>query len=191
MVDLSAARQHRLSCNPLRAHAWEKRIYSLGSKPNCGSAAPSPVWDGLKVGFQPRGMDGSRLQRMSALRPLCRMPHPQGSGLRPSVKVWIRSFDMFCTIGRSRQSLTGGAEGRRKRPPFRRAPLIFAILSTGRWALPPNPLICMAGIALCISIPPSACIPAPAPCCDLITSQVYACVSRQGGRTHGQQTEAQ
>jgi hypothetical protein len=36
----------------------------------CGSAAPSPVWSGLNVGFQPRGMCGSRLQRRSAIRPL-------------------------------------------------------------------------------------------------------------------------
>jgi hypothetical protein len=34
----------------------------------CGSAAPSPVWGGLNVGFQPRGMGGSRLQRKSAIR---------------------------------------------------------------------------------------------------------------------------
>jgi hypothetical protein len=38
----------------------------------CGSAAPSPVWHGLNVGFQPRGMCGSHLQRMSGLRHSCR-----------------------------------------------------------------------------------------------------------------------
>jgi hypothetical protein len=36
----------------------------------CGSPAPSPVWGGLNVGFHPRGMGGSRLQRKSAIRPL-------------------------------------------------------------------------------------------------------------------------
>ena len=36
----------------------------------CGSAALSPVWGGLNVGFQPRVMDGSRLQRMAPIRPL-------------------------------------------------------------------------------------------------------------------------
>ena len=40
-----------------------------GSKQICGSAAPSPVWDGLNVGFQPPGMNGSRLQRNSGFRP--------------------------------------------------------------------------------------------------------------------------
>lgn len=71
------------------------------------------------------------------------------------------------------------------------APLIFALHPTRRWAHPLNPLILMSGIALAASIPPSACIPAPAPCCDLITARVYACVVGQGGQTHGQQTEAE
>lgn len=32
---------------------------------------------------------------------------------------------------------------------------------------------------------------APAPCSDLIRTQIYACVAGQGGRIHGQTTETE
>ena len=59
----------------------------LGSKQTCGSAALSPVWGGLNVGFQPRVMDGSRLQRRSAIRPLCRNLHGAAS---VTISPWCR-----------------------------------------------------------------------------------------------------
>jgi hypothetical protein len=42
-----------------------------GSPQTCGSATLSQVLGRLNVGFQPRGTDGSRLQRRSAIRQFC------------------------------------------------------------------------------------------------------------------------
>lgn len=56
---------------------------------------------------------------------------------------------------------------------------------------PPNPLISLCGIPLSTSIPPSACIPVPAPLSDLIVARVYACVVWQGGGMDGQETETE
>jgi hypothetical protein len=53
----------------------------------CGSPAPSPVWGGLNVGFHPRGMGGSRLQRKSAIRPSCRNVHDAAS---VAIRPWCR-----------------------------------------------------------------------------------------------------
>ena len=54
-----------------------------------------------------------------------------------------------------------------------------------------NLLICLPGIPLPGSIPPSACIPVPAPWSDLIVARVYACVIGQGGGIDGQATETE
>jgi hypothetical protein len=68
----------------------------------CGSAAPSPVWSGLNVGFQPRGMCGSRLQRRSAIRPLCRATVLAHGGPSSDIAMPRR--------GPSRQPLVSSAE---------------------------------------------------------------------------------
>ena len=57
-------------------------VRSSGSKQTCGSAATSPVCGGLNVGFQPRGINGSRLQRMTASRPILRV-NPTDSAHAP------------------------------------------------------------------------------------------------------------
>lgn len=67
----------------------------------------------------------------------------------------------------------------------------FASSLRRRRAFQANPLIFLAGIAQPISIPVSACIPPLRLCSDLITARVYACIGRQGVRTHGQPTETE
>lgn len=63
--------------------------------------------------------------------------------------------------------------------------------SLARSASSPNSLFCLTGTPLPTPVPPSACIPVPAPWSDLIVAQVYACVVGQGGGMDGQETETQ
>ena len=58
-------------------------------------------------------------------------------------------------------------------------------------APPRNPLIKLSGTPFPAPVPPSACIPIPAPWSDLIVARVYACVVRQGGGMDGQETETE
>jgi hypothetical protein len=55
--------------NPKAVIELSRSIAQKDSQKTCGGAAPSPVLGGLNVGIQPREMDGSRMQRMSAFRP--------------------------------------------------------------------------------------------------------------------------
>jgi hypothetical protein len=55
--------------NPKAVIELSRSIAQKDSQQTCGSAAPIPVLGGLNVGIQPREMDGSRMQRMSAFRP--------------------------------------------------------------------------------------------------------------------------
>ena len=58
-------------------------------------------------------------------------------------------------------------------------------------APPRNPLIKLSGTPFPAPVPPSACIPVPAPWSDLIVARVYACVVGQGGGMDGQTTETE
>lgn len=55
----------------------------------------------------------------------------------------------------------------------------------------PDYLIFRVGIAFPATVPPSACIPPPAPWSDLMVARVYACVVGQGGGTDAQTAETE